>query len=136
MTPTCHHICIQTNDYTASKAFYMDMLGFELEKETANFHGRDFNTWLRLGTFRIELQTPKAGEHFEPFNKESCGIPHFCLLVDSVEREYQVLIDKGFDNFILKQGNALYQVYDSLLIKLQAPEGTIIELRDLESLGE
>lgn len=134
MIPTCHHICIQTNDYTASKAFYMDMLGFELEKETANFHGRDFNTWLKLGPFRIELQTPKHGETFVAYNKEACGIPHFCMLVESVEKAYESLVQKGFNSFVLKEGKALYQVYDSMLIKLKAPEGTIIEFRDMESI--
>lgn len=134
MTPTCHHICIQTNDYAASKAFYMDVLGFELELETPNFHGREFNTWLKLGQFRIELQTPKAGEVFGDFNKEASGIPHFCLLVDSVEVVYQEMQSKGFNHFMLKNGEAMYQVHASKLIKAVAPEGTIIEFRDQEAL--
>lgn len=54
-----HHICIQTNTYEESKKFYMDILGFELVKETPNFHERDYNTWLDLNGFMIELQTGK-----------------------------------------------------------------------------
>ena len=132
--PICHHICIQTNDYQASKAFYTEMMNFELELETPNFHGRDFNTWLKLENFRIELQTPKNGESFEGYNKESSGIVHFCMLVDSVEAVYQELLSKGFKDFKLKNGEALYLVENSLLLKIQAPEGTIIEFRDVSAL--
>jgi len=42
-----HHVCIQTEDYQESLKFYTDVLGFELVSETANFHGRDYNTWLK-----------------------------------------------------------------------------------------
>lgn len=134
MTPICHHICIQTNAYAASKAFYMEMLGFELEKESPQFHGRDFNTWLKLGGFRIELQTPKAKGEFAPYNGEASGIVHFCFLVPSVEKVYLDLVQKGFRDFKLKEGKPLYEVEGSLLLKVKAPEGTIIEFREQESL--
>ena len=134
MLPICHHICIQTNDYQESKAFYTEMMNFEVELETPNFHGRAFNTWLKLGDFRIELQTPKGADHFENYNKEAAGIVHFCMLVESVESVYQNLTAKGFKDFKLKDGQALYQVESSLLLKVQAPEGTIIEFRDVSAL--
>lgn len=134
MTPICHHICIQTTVYEASKAFYMELLGFELEKESPQFHGRDFNTWLKLGGFRIELQTPKAKGEFAPYNSEASGIVHFCFLVPSVEKVYSDLVQKGFADFKLKEGKPLYEVEGSLLLKVKAPEGTIIEYREQESL--
>ena len=134
MTPICHHICIQTNDYQASKAFYTEVLGFELEKESPNFHGRDYNTWLKLGAFRIELQTPKAKGHFAPYDGEASGIVHFCFLVPSVEGVYLDLVHKNFTDFKLKDGKPLYEVEGSLLLKVKAPEGTIIEFREQETL--
>lgn len=134
MIPKCHHICIQTNHYEASKDFYCRILGFELEKETPNFHGRSYNTWLKLGDFRIELQTPKNEEQFAPFNDEAAGIMHFCLLVDSVALAYEEICEKGFNQFKLKEGQPLYRVFDNLLLKLIAPEGTIIELREIDAL--
>ncbi len=134
MIPKCHHICIQTNDYEASKDFYCRIMGFDLELETPNFHGRQFNTWLKLGDFRIELQTPKTIEVFAPYDGEASGIVHFCLLVDDVEAAYHELLEKNFNHFKLKNGNALYQVESSLLLKLIAPEGTVIELRDVDAL--
>lgn len=57
-----HHVCIQTNSYKESLEFYKNILGFEIVEETKNFHTRDYNTWLKLGTFMIELQTSKKGE--------------------------------------------------------------------------
>lgn len=134
MTPICHHICIQTNTYEASKAFYMNLLGFELEKESPKFHGRDFNTWLKLGAFRIELQTPKDKGQFAPYDDQASGIVHFCFLVKSVEAIYTNLVQKGFTDFKLKDGTPLYKVEGGLLLKVKAPEGTIIEFREQASL--
>lgn len=134
MTPICHHICIQTNTYEASKAFYMNLLGFELEKESPQFHGRDYNTWLKLGAFRIELQTPKDKGVFSSYDDKASGIMHFCLLVDSVAAVYQTLVEKGFKDFKLKNGEPLYHVEGGLLLKIKAPEGTIVEFRETDSL--
>ena len=124
-----HHICIQTNNYKETLDFYIDILGFKLLKETPNFHGRDYNTWIKLGSFMIELQTGKDKALAE-YNKESEGIVHFCLLVEDLEKEYENIKAKGFTDFISKNGNDIYQVFDSKLLKLKAPEGTIIEIRD------
>lgn len=78
-----HHICIQTNTYEESKKFYMDILGFKLIKETPNFHGRNYNTWLALNGFMIELQTGR--NILDKYNKESEGIVHFALYYDNID---------------------------------------------------
>lgn len=127
-----HHICIQTNQYHESLAFYTRILEFELVKETPNFHGRGFNSWLRLGDFYIELQTPKLSEAqtFEPYNKDAMGIVHFCLYCESLEAEYIRIQEAEFLDFLPKKGEVVYQVEGGKLLKMKAPEGTIIELRD------
>ncbi len=135
-----HHICIQTNQYHESLAFYTRILEFEMVKETPNFHGRGFNSWLRLGDFYIELQTPKVSEveismlreaqTFEPYNKDALGIVHFCLYCESLEAEYIRIQEAGFLDFLPKKGEVVYQVEEGKLLKMKAPEGTIIELRD------
>jgi glyoxylase I family protein len=86
-----HHICIQTEKYEESLDFYTRLLGFELIKETPDFHGRSYNTWLRLGTTMIELQTAKKGEALEKCTEAGEGLVHVCFLVDSVLEEYQRL---------------------------------------------
>lgn len=126
MTPFVHHICIQTNQYEASKAFYL-ALGFKLEEETPNFHGRDFNTWLSLDGFFIELQTGK--KELTPFDKNHEGIQHLCLYTDDLNAAIESLATYS-ENFIKKEGKIIYHVANGELFKLTAPEGTIIEYRN------
>lgn len=123
-----HHICIQTPDYAASKSFY-EALGFELVQESPNFHTRDFNSWLKLGDFYIELQTAKADETLQDYSKHAAGPVHFSLYVDDLEAEVARLEQLGV-TFLPKHGGNIYFVVDGHLSKLKAPEGTIIELRD------
>ena len=130
-----HHVCIQTNDYEASKTFYTQLLGFEVLSETENFHMRAYNTWLRgPDGLMIELQTPKGKALFSPMDKEAEGIAHICFLVEDVEKEAERILSAGYDHFRRKDGSAVYEVLGSKLCKVIAPEGTIIELRDTAEL--
>lgn len=52
-----HHICIQTNHYEESLKFYCKMLDMEIIEETPDFHGREYNTWIKNDSLCIELQT-------------------------------------------------------------------------------
>ena len=127
-----HHICIQTNCYEESKKFYMEVLGFELVKETMDFHGRDYNTWLDLNGFMIELQTGK--EPLGKYNKDVEGIVHFAFYEENIEKFVANINDTKNIEFKKKEGNIIYQVENSKLVKLIAPEGTIVEIRDSEKL--
>ena len=124
-----HHLCIQTNSYVETIEFYTKALGFEVVQESPNFHGRDFNTWLRLGTFYIELQTGKQGETLTQVNSNSEGLAHFCIWVEDLEFEVECL-QKMNVNFVKKNDAIIYHVENGSLCKLIAPEGTIIELRN------
>ena len=123
-----HHICIQTNCYEESKRFYIDVLGFKCIKETKNFHGRQYNTWLELNDFMIELQTGKG--YLEQYNKDSEGIAHFALYEENVDEFVSTIKDKENIKFKKKEGQIIYKVENSKLVKLIAPEGTIVEIRD------
>lgn len=127
-----HHICIQTENYPASLDFYTRILGFELVNETPNFHGRDFNTWIKHGNFMIELQTQKQGECFHPWSSLNSGPVHLAFMVDNVEEEYQRIKALGYCDFKLKNGQVIYQVLGESLFKIKAPEGTEIEIRDTD----
>ncbi|RAP31147.1 hypothetical protein C2W64_00319 [Brevibacillus laterosporus] len=124
-----HHICIQTNTYKESLQFYQEALGFELVQETPNFHQRDFNTWLKLNSFYIELQTGKAGEMLDASSQNTLGLVHFCLWVENLDEEFQRVKKLGY-RFKMKDGKEIYTVENGRLLKLLAPEGTVIELRD------
>lgn len=127
-----HHICIQTENYKESLDFYTKILGFEVVSETPNFHNRDYNTWIHLGDFMIELQTPKSGDKFNKWSSLNEGPVHMAFLVDNVEEEYKRIIDLGYNNFKLKNGEVVYKVEGESLFKIKAPEGTEIEIRDTD----
>lgn len=127
-----HHVCIQTEKYSESIDFYTKILGFEIVKETQNFHSRAFNTWLKLGSFMIELQTPKKGYILNNWSNKNEGIVHLCFLVDNVQEEYSRITSLGYNNFKLKNNKVIYEVEDGKLLKIKAPEGTEIEMRDTE----
>jgi len=127
-----HHVCIQTSKYEESLQFYTKILGFKLVKETTDFHSRNFNTWLSLGTFMIELQTGKKGDklnHWSPLNE---GIVHICFVVDDVHEEFERIKKLGYLNFKIKNGEEIYKVEDGYLFKIVTPEGTEIEIRDTQ----
>ncbi|OOM15731.1 VOC family protein [Clostridium saccharobutylicum] len=127
-----HHVCIQTEKYAESLEFYIKVLGFELVKETENFHNRDYNTWLKLGSFMIELQTSKKGEKLKKWDSSNEGIVHMCFLVDDVKKEFERIKKLGYVNFKIKDGKEIYKVENGYLLKVKAPEGTEIEMRDTQ----
>lgn len=127
-----HHVCIQTPCYKESMNFYKNILGFEVVNETKDFHGREYNTWLKLGNFMIELQTPKMGEKLNKWNKLNSGPVHLGFIVDNVMEEYNRIVDLGYKDFKVKNGEIVYKVEGEYLLKVKAPEGTEIELRDTE----
>ncbi len=125
-----HHLCIQSDDYEASLDFYCRILEFKVHKESKNFHTRAYNTWLKYGDILIELQTGKEGEILRDYSGSNKGLVHFCFFVDDLDDEYKRIKSLGFQNFKRKQEQDIYTVEGGRLLKLVAPEGTIIELRD------
>ncbi|PKL75938.1 MAG: glyoxalase [Candidatus Melainabacteria bacterium HGW-Melainabacteria-1] len=127
-----HHVCIQTPDYAASLDFYTRLLGFEIVKESAGFHGRAWNAWLRQSGFMLELQTAKAGEQLVEWNPRASGPVHIGFLVSDVQASYRWFKQQGHAAFKCKNGQELYAVEGEYLFKAIAPEGTEIEIRDTE----
>ncbi|MGL4538592.1 MAG: VOC family protein [Cetobacterium sp.] len=123
-----HHVCIETSKYDESIFFYTKVLNFSLKKETSNFHGRDYNSWLELDGFYIELQTSKNKERKESIPNDK-GLVHICFFVEDIFKELE-RIRLIYNNFKLKNNEILYNVEGGNLFKLIAPEGTIIEIRD------
>lgn len=125
-----HHVCIQTKNYKESLGFYTNILGFKILKETKNFHNREFNTWLELNNFMIELQTAKIGEDLVKWSKSNEGIVHLCFMVDDIDLELAKIKKLGYTNFKIKNNEIMYNVNGEKLFKIKAPEGTEIEIRD------
>ena len=116
--------------YNESLEFYTKILGFEIMQETKDFHNRDFNTWLKLGEFMIELQTGKKEENLYSWSEANEGIVHMCFLVENVQEEFNRIRELGYNKFKIKNGEMIYKVKNWCLFKVKAPEGTEIEMRD------
>ena len=110
-----HHVCIQTEKYKDSLDFYTRILGFEVVNESENFHKRAYNTWLKLGDFMIELQTPKCGDVFNKWSSLNTGPVHIGFLVENVEEEYNRIKKLGYDNFKLKNGEIVIPILIMLI---------------------
>ncbi len=127
-----HHVCIQTEKYKESLDFYNRVLGFEIVKESENFHNREYNTWLKLGSFMIELQTPKAEDNLNKWSNLNAGPVHMGFIVEDVYKEYERIKELGYNDFKLKNKEIIYKVKGESLFKIKAPEGTEIEIRDTD----
>ena len=80
----------------------------------------------------IELQTGK--DTLEKYNKEAEGIVHFALYKNNLEEFVSKIKDLDIVRFKKKEGDIIYNVENSKLVKLVAPEGTIVEIRDNENI--
>lgn len=125
-----HHLCIETNDYESSVSFYKKVFNAECIKENKNFHNRDYISWFSIGSIKIELQTPKHGENSNESETNKTGIVHVAFYVENLDEEYKRLKDLNINSFVQKNGSDIYEVLGKKLMKIVAPEGTIIELRD------
>lgn len=90
-----HHIAVICTDYTRSKAFYIDVLGFALRSEV---YRRERDSWmgdLTLdGHYVLELFSFPAPSQ-RPTSPEATGLRHLAFEVDDVSASIVELVDKG-----------------------------------------
>ena len=78
-----HHIAIICSDYAKAKEFYIDKLGFTLEKEFYRPASNDYLRMLRLGETVIELFIrPDAPARVS--NPEAMGLRHLAFRVEDI----------------------------------------------------
>ena len=76
-----HHIAVICSDYAKAKEFYIDKLGFALEKEFYRPASNDYLRMLRLGETVIELFIrPDAPARVS--NPEAMGLRHLAFRVE------------------------------------------------------
>ena len=76
-----HHIAVICSDYAKAKEFYIDKLGFTLEKEFYRPASNDYLRMLRLGETVIELFIrPDAPDRVN--NPEALGLRHLAFRVE------------------------------------------------------
>lgn len=78
-----HHIAIIASDYEKAKEFYIDKLGFTLEREIYRPEQNDYLRMLRLGDTCMELFIkPEAPERVT--NPEALGLRHLAFRVEDI----------------------------------------------------
>ena len=78
-----HHIAVICSDYAKAKEFYIDKLGFTLEKECYRPDQDDYLRMLRLGETVIELFIrPDAPARVN--NPEAMGLRHLAFQVEDI----------------------------------------------------
>jgi glyoxylase I family protein len=92
-----HHVAVICSNYAASKAFYTDVLGFEIKQEVYRAERQSYKLDLMIaGHYQIELfsfpNPPKR-----PSRPEACGLRHMAFEVDSVEDIVVELTSKNID---------------------------------------
>lgn len=92
-----HHIAIICSDYARSKAFYTDILGFDIIKETYRAHRQSYKLDLALnGEYVIELFSfPQPPQR--PTRPEACGLRHIAFAVSDIDASVNALTAKRID---------------------------------------
>ena len=129
-----HHVCIQTSNYPESFDFYTQILLFEVVKINKNFHGRNYNTWLKNEDFFIELQTPKNRDNFQKWSAKNEGPVHLSFYTQNFDKELDRIMNINKTFFKIKGDHIVYNVHGTKFFKIIAPEGTEIEIRDTSNL--
>ncbi|WP_045512673.1 VOC family protein [Bacillus amyloliquefaciens] len=97
MLKSIHHIAIICSDYEKSKAFYTEILGFGVIKETYRKERGSYKLDLALdGAYVIELFSfPDPPER--PTRPEAAGLRHLAFTVNDLEAAVRELKEKGIE---------------------------------------
>ena len=91
-----HHIAVICSDYAKAKEFYIDKLGFTLEKEFYRSANDDYLRMLRLGETVIELFIrPDAPARVN--NPEAMGLRHLAFRVEDIVPAVEWLNSMGIE---------------------------------------
>lgn len=90
-----HHIAIICSDYEKSKRFYVEVLGFKIDKETYRRERSSYKLDLSLnGQYLIELFSfPNPPQR--PTRPEATGLRHISFGVKDIEQEIEFLHSKN-----------------------------------------
>ena len=92
-----HHIAILTDDYEKSKAFYTDILGFEILKETYREARQSYKLDLAInGQYQVELFSFPEFKERNSF-PESKGLRHLAFEVENVDEVVAELRSKDVE---------------------------------------
>ena len=120
-----HHIAVICSDYAKAKDFYMDKLGFVLEKEFYRPANNDYLRMLRLGDTVIELFIrPDAPARVS--NPEAQGLRHLAFRVEDIVPVVAWLNSMGIETDPIKEDKANGGRYTFF----RDPDGLPLELHE------
>ena len=91
-----HHIAVISSDWEKAKDFYIDKLGFTLEKEFYRPAQNDYLRMLSLGETTLELFIrPDAPQRVN--NPEAMGLRHLAFRVEDAEAAAAWLNRRGIE---------------------------------------
>ena len=91
-----HHIAVISSDWEKAREFYVEKLGFTLEKEFYRPAQSDYLRMLRLGDTVIELFIrPDAPQRVN--NPEAMGLRHLAFRVADIEPAVAWLNSRGIE---------------------------------------
>ena len=92
-----HHVAIICSDYQKSKAFYTEVLGFEVVREVYRSERDSYKLDLKVGAqYQIELFSFPSPPP-RPSTPESTGLRHLAFEVNDFEAALSSLKEKGVE---------------------------------------
>ncbi len=122
-----HHVAIICSDYPVSKAFYTEILGFEIHQETYRSERRSYKLDLKVNDlYQIELFSfpDPPGRLSRP---EGCGLRHIALEVDDIEASLSELHQKGIETEEIRTD----ELSGKRFVFFSDPDGLPIELYEV-----
>ncbi|MCW3094159.1 MAG: hypothetical protein JWP81_5228 [Ferruginibacter sp.] len=122
-----HHVAILTDDYERSKGFYVDVLGFEVLKETYREDRQSYKLDLAInGQYQIELFSFPEYRERASFPEQK-GLRHLAFAVDDIALSVADLIKKGVE----VQGIRTDEITNKRFCFFYDPNGQPLELYEL-----
>lgn len=122
-----HHVAIICSDYPVSKAFYTEILGFEIQQETYRSERRSYKLDLKVNDlYQIELFSfpDPPGRLSRP---EGCGLRHIAFEVEDIEASLADLHQKGVDTEEIRTD----ELSGKRFVFFSDPDGMPIELYEI-----
>ena len=120
-----HHIAIICSDWEKTKEFYIDKLGFTLEKEFHRPANNDYLRMLRLGDTVIELFIrPDAPQRVT--DPEAMGLRHLAFRVEDIEPVVRWLNGMGIETEPVRED----KVNGGRFTFFRDPDGLPLELHE------
>ena len=122
-----HHVAILTDDYERSKAFYTEVLGFEIMAETYREERKSYKLDLTInGQYQIELFSFPEFKERASFPEQK-GLRHLAFSVENIEESVGELVAKEVD----VQGIRIDEITNKKFCFFYDPNGQPLELYEV-----